>query len=292
MCVFLLALAATPARAGSADQGVVFVAEQAADKDDFGLVVDIDQSLIAVGSRQSDPRFDDRGIVYIFENTPAGITRLASLVPQDNPAWFGSDIALSGQVLLAGAPGAQFREGAAYLFERQDDAWVEVATLRRKADVRKEKGFFGSAVGLDGDLAVIGAPGVDAFGEDAGIAMIYKRHDGSWTPTATLKPDQAGERFGTSVAIEGNRVLIGAPGDEHESVGHAYLFERTAKGWQRIARLSAAAGTGGNAFGYAVALNNDRALVGARYADSIEPKTGAAYVFEPLDDGWAQVAKL
>ena len=100
-----------------------------------------------------------------------------------------------------------------------------------------------------------------------------------------------GEEFGYSVALSGDTALIGAAkaAGAAGQQGAAYVFTRTGASWTEAARLSAADGANGDAFGYSVALEGDRALVGARAQNS---NLGAAYVFEGSGSNWTQTAKL
>jgi hypothetical protein len=102
--------------------------------------------------------------------------------------------------------------------------------------------------------------------------------------------------FGTSVAVSGNRALVGSPGDDGlvDGSGCAYIFERSVDGaWVETAKLAAADGTGSDDFGDSVSLWGDRAVVGAPNDGPGCPSCGAVYVFERQGDGsWLQTAKL
>ena len=73
-------------------------------------------------------------------------------------------------------------------------------------------GPFGSAVCVDGDLAIVGARGDDENGVDSGAAYIYQKSDTGWTEMAKLTaPDAApGDLFGWSVGIWGERAIVGS----------------------------------------------------------------------------------
>jgi hypothetical protein len=94
-----------------------------------------------------------------------------------------------------------------YVFERSGGAWTQQAKLL--PDDGATFGLFGGSVAIDGDWAVIGAPG------DAGSAYAFERSGTDWTQKATLLAvDRAsGDRFGHSVAVAGDTVVVGAPDD-------------------------------------------------------------------------------
>ncbi|WP_435105690.1 FG-GAP repeat protein [Arhodomonas sp. AD133] len=283
--------------AAMAASPTTFVAADAADGDLFGTAVDVDGSRIAVGASSTDLERDDVGVVYLFDGTADGAEPVAMLQATDGELadGFGAAVAVSDDAVLVGAPGvllSELNEGAAYLFERDGDAWSQVAKLRRETVGKND--MTGVAVALDDGVAVVGSPGADAAGTDSGVALIYERGESAWTKVATLTPEAAGERFGSAVAADRDRILVGASGNVRtkETTGSAYVFERGDNGWQQAARLTPSDGAGGDGFGDAVALTGDRALVGAHFADLGGSDEGAAYVFEQADGRWNEVAKL
>ncbi|MCS4503369.1 FG-GAP repeat protein [Arhodomonas aquaeolei] len=297
LCRVLFAALITVSFGAGAASPVTFVARQAVDGDVFGTTVAIDDGRVAVGASSTDLERDDVGAVYLFDRTGGGIAPAAMLQASDGELadGFGASVAVSGDTVLVGAPGvvlSELNEGAAYLFERKGGAWTPVAKLRR--DTVGKNDMAGVAVALDGGVAAIGAPGADVVGEDSGVVLVYERGEGGWTKTASLTPKSAGERFGSAVAVDGDRILVGASGDvpAKETTGSAYVFERRDSGWEQAARLTPSDGGGGDGFGDAVALAGDRALVGARFADLDGSDEGAAYVFGRTGEGWSEIAKL
>ena len=109
-------------------------------------------------------------------------------------------------MIVAGAPG--FRSpGGAYLFRRVDGTWIEEAKLLGSDVVDDDR--FGSAVGIDGDVIVVGAPRKDdadgnRFG--AGTAYVFRRVDDTWTEEAKLP--QAPEFSPGSLAIDGDTIVV------------------------------------------------------------------------------------
>lgn len=285
--------------AATAQSAITFGAADAADGDLFGVSVDIVGATVVVGASSTDVAREDAGAAYVFGATPDGIVERARLVASDGELAdaFGAAVAVSEDAIVVGAPGvilSELNEGAAYLFERTDDGWREAARVHRDAPGRND--MFGGSVDLDDGVAVVGAPGADVGATDTGVALAYERVGGAWTRTATLTPDdaRAGDRFGAAVAVHGERILVGASGNvpEEDTPGAAYVFERASGGWRQAARLVPTDGVGGDAFGDAVALHGDLAVVGARFADRAGRDDGAAYVFQRSGDGWVARATL
>ncbi len=97
----------------------------------------------------------------------------------------------------------------------------------------------------------------------------------------------AGDQFGWSVSLSGDRALVGAP--EDDGLGSVYVFEYDGSSWAEVHRLSAADGVSGDQFGWSVSLLGDRALIGAPGFDA---NRGAVYVFEYDGASWTQALKL
>jgi hypothetical protein len=120
---------------------------------------------------------------------------------------------------------------------------------------------------------------------------IFERFDTAWVQTGVLIPDVGiidfGATYGQIFAIEGDRIVAGAPADRA-----AFIFERLGSGeWIQVARLTPS--QGGWLFGYSVALDGDIVVVGAPNDGSQGNYAGAAFVFERQPDGsWTQTGRL
>jgi hypothetical protein len=188
-----------------------------------------------------------------------------------------------------------------------------------KASYPDERDEFGGSVAVSGSTIVVGAPGEDGDGapesddslEDAGAAYVYVRSGGAWIQQAYLKPNlpEVGTRFGTSVAIEGDTIVVGAydrpyiPGPTEpkmEGAGAAFVFVREAGEWTQQAMLLPEYPGADDAFGFAVAISEDTIVVGVPVEDSDGSSptddsvvsAGAAYVFVRDGTSWSQQAYL
>jgi trimeric autotransporter adhesin len=168
---------------------------------------------------------------------------------------------------------------------------------------------FGTALQLSGDTLVIGAPtedsnarGVNLDGSndassDSGAAYVLVRDSsGVWSQQAYLKGSNAepGDKFGSSVAISGNLIAVGAPANTLPGVGGAvYIFVRDADGeWTQEAYLKSSntAAAAGDRFGTRVALENDTLVVGS---PDLSTLVGSAYVFiRDANGSWSQQAVI
>jgi len=174
-------------------------------------------------------------------------------------------------------------------------AWVEYETINGNSGDK-----FGCSVSLSGDLLLVGKKGQDGFNfqSDAGAANIYERqNDGTWAWVQELSASSqySYANFGQSVALSGDRALVGAAGYGDAPKGEAYVFERQPNGsWSQMEKLTASDASSDpwkmEGFGEAVSISSNFALVGDGDKNW---GGGAAYMFSRAADGsWNETAKL
>jgi hypothetical protein len=195
-------------------------------------------------------------------------------------AKFGISIAVDGDLAIVGAEGADDDVGAAYVMLRAGDQWNEEAKLS-PADAPADA-LFGCAVAIDGDYAAVGAKG-DDFSK--GAVYIFKRDSMVWTQQTKLKAgdSQGADELGYSVALDGDTVAAGAPGDDDkgDKAGAAYVFVRDMMdAWTEQQKLTGSDGASLDGAGRSVAIIGDTVSVGTPYADDgMLIDTGAVYTF-------------
>ena len=314
-------------RSGDSWQEVqVLRASNAEASDNFGYSVAIDGDRVIVGASDEDgntgDQYDRRGAAYVFERSsgtwgnPSGngfseetqILRASNADSDDN---FGHSVAIDGDRAIVGAvredgpSNGKSSAGAAYVFEwTAASGWKEVEVLRASnADPDDQ---FGRSVAIDGDRAIVTADedGPSNGKSGAGAAYVFERSDEMWgEPSGTgfseetqiLRASDAefDDQFGQSVAIDGDRAIVGArhedgPSNNKDDAGAAYVFERTSSGWDqnedKILRASNAEGGTYNEsdnFGHSVSIDGERAIVGAEHEDgpsNSKTRSGAAYI--------------
>lgn len=284
--------------------------------ENFGDAVAVSGATAVVGAPGDDEWGRRDGAAYVFERDPddGSWAQVAKLAPPDEKGFpfggqidqgdnFGRAVAISGDVIVVGAPGedvgASADAGAAYVFERDaggDGNWGPVARLA--AGVTAADRRFGLAAAISGDTVVVGAPGDPSALLFTGSAYVFERDaDGAWTAVAELAPagGDIGDFAGFSVAVAGSTALLGAPfadpAGDHS--GAAFVFERGAGGaWSQTARLLGDDSGAGDRFGTAVTIaegsrGTATAVVGAPRHDVPDGPlpgldAGAAYVFERI----------
>jgi hypothetical protein len=202
---------------------------------------------------------------------------------------FGTAASMNGNVAIVGAQGDDeggSSAGSAYIlrFDSVGGAWTEEDKLL--ASDAQAEAFFGQAVGISGDVAVVGASGDDELGTLAGAVYVFRfdTQSGSWVEQAKLLASDgaAGDRFGRGVSVSGEVAIVGAPrnGDSGPSSGSAYVyrFDPDADAWVEEGKLLAPGGGALDTFGSAVAINGNVVVVGASVLSG-ENRAGSAHVF-------------
>ena len=226
----------------------------------------------------------------------------AKLVASDGGvvSYLGHSVAIDGDTAVVGAYGANVdshvRQGAAYVFTRSGGTWTQQAKLLASDGAANDK--FGTAVGVNGDMALIGAPNHAVGGKSGqGVVYLFVRTGSTWTQQAALTATDGAraDLFGSAVAMGSDTAVFGAPnktvegGGGRVTQGAAYVFVRSGPLWMQQARLTPDAGGDRDWFGWAVALGYDTAVVGAPYGDGDK---GSAYVFTRSGWAWSQQAHL
>ena len=263
------------------------LASDGADWDLFGISIAVDGDTTVIGAEEDDDNGEESGSAYVFTRAGGVWIEQAKLLPDDGAAedFFGGSVTLDGDTAVIGAA------GAAYVFTQTGGVWTEQVKLV-PSDGAVQEGF---SVSLDGDSVVIGVQLDDDNGEDSGSAYVFTRTGGVWIEQAKLLPADgvAGDRFGASIALDGDSAVIGARRDDDngEDSGSAYVFTRTGGVWAEQAKLLASDGAADDGFG-SVALDGDTAMIGAWRDDDNGELSGSAYVFIRSGGLWTERAKL
>lgn len=221
----------------------------------------------------------------------ATVNEIQKLIASDGAAFdeFGLPVAVDGDTAVIGArlrDEGGFDSGAAYVFIRGNDGtWTEQQKLTASDGAAND--FFGMRVAIDGDTIVIGAEADDDDGASSGAAYVYTRSAGVWSEQQKLTASdaEAGDWFGSAVAVDGDTAIIGAERDDDNgsNSGSAYVFTRTAGVWSEQQKLTAGNGEAFDDFGSAIAMDGNTAVIGARFGDVgnlfVEQDFGTAYVF-------------
>ncbi len=201
---------------------------------------------------------------------------------------FGTRVDVSGEVIVVGT----YWGNAAYVYRFDGSSWVEEAVLR-SADTMPNDAF-GAAVAIEGDVIVVGAFLDDDSGRQSGSAYVFRFDPEAveWVLEDKLlaSDGEPSEWFGSSVAISGETLAVGAPGSDQGLLsGAVYIFRLEAGVWTEVTKFQASDTTEGHLFGGSVAIDGDLLVAGAL---GVDLSSGAAYVFRRDGPSWREEAKL
>jgi len=291
-------------------------------------------SATGVDGNQIDFSAAGAGAAYVFVRDEDTWTQQAYLKASNAEGGdrFGRSVAISDDTVVVSAlfeessatgvngdqsDNSAVLSGAAYVFVRNESTWTQQAYL--KASNTEMEDLFGRSVAISGDTIVVGADwedstatGVNGDSSDnsagsSGAAYVFVRNESTWTQQAYLKASntETADQFGRSVAISGDRIVVGARGegssatevngDQGDSAaaysGAAYVFVRDEDTWTQQNYLKASNAESNDEFGYSVAISGDTIAVGAQFEDSATTgvdsdqfdnaamTSGAAYIF-------------
>jgi hypothetical protein len=207
-------------------------------------------------------------------------------------ARFGAAVALSGDRAAVGAAFADgpndAKEGKTYVFERDAQlGWLEQAALFA-ADGAADRDF-AQEFDLEGDLLAVGARRHPALGPATGAVYLFEAGPGGWQQAQQLLGPSPGASFGHSVAVDGERIAVGAPAGVDS--GSVHLYTRVGAGFDLALLLPDPAPPIASSFGYDVALSGAHLLVGAPFHSSAS-QSGAARLFVQTGATWTFAGNL
>ena len=254
----------------------------------FGSAVAVGDGVVFVGEGENVMR---PGMVYVYRTGPDGAWRETDRLtaPDGERAdGFGHALAARPGVLLVGQV-RESGEGTVHAFMEDGRRWAAASTLVPEdlpAGLR-----YGAALAIQGDVAAVGAPGDD---DAAGRVYLFRATRNGWRETGMVQPGTVGpgDAFGAALALDGNRLLVGAPRTA-DGTGAAYVF-RLDPGtgeWLEETRLEGEGVERRGGFGTSVALSPDAALVAA---PGYENAVGAVLEFRRRTgtEEWHETARL
>jgi hypothetical protein len=282
--LIILLFLTSPAAAVQQEE-FILTAEDAAADDFFGLTVAVGGDLVLVGASQDDVtlangrRLSNVGAVYGF-SAQSG-QQLFKLISADAEAGdrFGTAVAVSEQNAIIGAIGADkggSSVGAAYIF----DTVTGQQLFKLAAPDGAYLDRFGGAVDIHGNVAIVGARGVDRGAVNTGAAYLFDALTGNYLSTLTATDLDESDHFGDAVATNGALALVGAPLDDAAGInsGAAYVFDVVTG--VELFKLSPSDASPFSAFGKAVAVSGNIAVIGAHIKSDVAEHSGAAYLFD------------
>ncbi|MGE0480865.1 MAG: FG-GAP repeat protein [Phycisphaerae bacterium] len=267
--------------------------------DSYGRGAAIAGDLAAIGAPDHDGAAERSGAAYVFRRAVDGWQFVQKLEADDADAvdQFGWSVACAGETIIVGARAddqAAENAGAVYVFEHDGAAYVQAQKLVSPHATTGVGASLGYALAAEGNRFVAGSPWDGVNGANHGAAYVYERAGASFVLARTLWSPLGAqpEKFGLAVALQDDRIVIGAPTHSflgRGTTGAAFAFRRINGQWSPAGTLVSAASVTGDQFGYAVALSASAAVIGAyAHADGV----GAVHLFDDADDHWIEGALL
>jgi len=262
-------------------------ASDGAAEDMFGRRVAISNDTIVVGGAHWDDNdnCDRSGSAYVFTGSGTNWTEQAKLTASDGAVedYFGGSVAIAEDTIVVGADGDNDKgehSGSAYVFTRTGTTWTEQAKLTASDGAAED--LFGRFVAISNDTIVVGAHWDDNDnGDRSGSAYVFTHTGTTWTEQAklTASDGEEGDRFGGSVAIAGDTIVVGA----YWASGSLYIFTRTGTTWTQQDKLMASDGAVGDYFGISLAFADDTIVVGAVEDNDDGDKSGSTYIYDIIN---------
>ncbi len=245
------------------------------DIDDFGAEVAVNEKWVVVGEPARD---GDTGAVHIYQASTSRLARTLLANDRDTGHLFGTSVALCGDTIIVGAPGDEGDRGAAYLFDlRNGRQLAKLVPTTVDAD-----DLFGTDVAISGSLCLIGAPGENVTSAVEGAAYLYDAKTFEMIRRYRPTDETGGDRFGQSVALCGEILLVGA--DQHaeaaSTAGAVYVYSSFSSTVIRKLLPPGGGAAIGSLFGGSVATDGKHALVGASDSPRFIANGGAAFLFD------------
>ncbi len=262
--------------------------------DNFGFSVAVGGGLALVGATGEDNEVTNlatgSGAAYLFNaNTGVQVNKFEPADGETNDA-FGRSVSIGNGIGAIGNPGdddAAANAGSVFLYNLGSGSNLHILTAS-DAGLTDQ---LGSSVSTDGTRAVGGAPGADSTSTtNTGAAYVFDVSTGNQLQKLTPSDGVGADLFGSSVAIDGDRVVVGAPfhDSEGETAGAAYVFD--ASDGSQLFKLTASDAAAGDQFGISVSISGNYAVIGSEFDDDDGTSSGSAYLFDILTG--TEVAKI
>jgi len=267
--------------------------------DGYGRSVAVAGHRIVVGANGNDnDNGSEAGSVYLYEPDGSGGWDETKLTASDGADFdlYGWSVGVAGDRIVVGASGDDdngSEAGSVYLYEPDGSGGWDETKLTASDGAPDD--LYGRSVAVAGDRIVVGVSADDDNGTSSGSVYVYEPDGTGWDETKLTATDAAtGDGYGVSVAVAGDRIVVGASADDDNgtSSGSAYVYEPDATGWDET-KLTASDAARIDFYGISVAVAGDRVVVGAIGADSGNGDfSGSAYVYEPDGAGGWDETKL
>lgn len=221
---------------------------------------------------------DYGGTAYAFDTATGAAGPQLSAADTSSLDLFGDAVAISGDIAIIGAPrhdAVAEDAGAAYLFDVTTGAQLAKLTASDGAALD----YFGDAVAIAGDRAVVGAARNSAVADRAGAVYLFDVATGAQIAKLTAPDASALDLFGASVAITADYIVVGATLDDDAgpNAGALYVFDAQTGGFMQ--KLIGSTITFRDNFAGAVAADGQSIIAGTSKDRMGTAGAGSAHLF-------------
>ena len=206
-------------------------------------------------------------------------------------AKFGKSISLNGwNQAVIGAPGENDLDGKVYIFNIENNgSFTQAQEIHNPIPL--SAGQFGDSIVTYDKYLFISSPDYDSF---SGSVYIYqKESNGTYSFVQELNNfSNIGDNFGWCLSVDGDQLAVASLEANNSKSGKVLIFENNGTSWNFDANFTSDDNASEDRFGFDLALNNNRLLVGVPKSDANGANSGAAYIFEKNATLWEQKIKL
>ena len=238
------------------------------------------------------------GAVFVFQRFGNIWSLRQKLVAPDaaDHDYFGLKVGIDGDTIIVGCQYDDANSlddaGSVYVFSRHQalQTWSFQQMLTGSAATEKDK--FGSAIAIDGDTIVVGAPSDD----ETGRVYVFTRQGDTWVETAKIdRPEKAplGSNFGDSVAVSGSTIAIGEWYDTWLK-GAVYVYTEIGDTWTQQAKLFSKHRHTFEIFSFQIALEGDLLAVGGMMGGAFSALKGNVYLYgrDATTGAWSRIKTI
>ncbi len=256
------------------------------------LAIDGDYAIIGAKDFSNTSPANYIGKAFIYKKQSNGIwiqiQELTNPAVSDYRPGFGHSVAIKDGYIIISSYGTVW-QGDAYIFKKNNNDIWSIASYLEASDP-EYTAYFGWSVDINDDYAIIGAPQRE-FNNNAnqGAAYIFsKQQNGNWIQTQKLLASDGEEydRFGESVSLDNNHILIGTDilngfSGQLNKPGKAYIFKQNSNGiWFENQILRASSNFNKNRYGYSVSIDRNIAIIGSFSSNFIPDYKGSLFVLQ------------
>lgn len=301
ICVIAASLFLISSSSSRAQQTIIGAPDGEAE-DHFGYAVDANGQTAIIGAYNADGASSDAGAAYMYNriNGQWQFAQKLTAVDGDRDDFYGYAVAISGDVAAVGARGfdidsdsianrVEFDAGSVYIYRFNGTSWSFETNIRNPNPLRND--IFGDVVAVDGNVLLIGAHQDD---DSFGSVFVYRFDGVEWQHEETFsgRAQNVSGSAGRSVAVQGDVAVFGTTGRSGFGSANAYVYRWDGTTWNREDIVLLESLPSINSFGFDVAINDVRIVVGAPGTSNTVQAAGAVHVLEYDGSDWVEIETL